>query len=126
MDGSWNWMALVAEFARTTIYDKRGIGVSDGIANYSFEERMDDIRAVMDAAGIQRAHLVGTSEGGPLSILFAATYPDRVRSLTLYGTYPSWMKRRDYPAGKDMSVIEYSRWVDRVVSALSGERAPPK
>lgn len=123
MDGAWNWMEPVAEFARVTVYDKRGIGLSDGVANFSFEERMDDIRAVMDAVGIERAHLVGTSEGGPLSVLFAATYPDRVRSLTLYGTYPSYMKRRDYPAGKDMSVGEYSRWVDRVVSAFSGVRA---
>ena len=120
MDRVWNWAGPVAEFARITIYDKRGIGVSDGAANFSFEERMDDIRAVMDAAGIERAHLIGVSEGGPQSVLFTATYPERVRSLTLYGTYPSWMKRRDYPAGKDMTVSEYSRWVDRVVSAFSG------
>jgi class 3 adenylate cyclase len=66
---------------------------------------------------------MGEFEGGPQSILFAATYPDRVRSLTLYGTYPSWMRRRDYSAGLDMSVSEYSRWVDRVVGALSGVRA---
>ena len=123
MDSVWSWVAPVTEFARVTFYDKRGIGVSDGVANFSFEERMDDIRAVMDAAGIERAHLYGASEGGPLSVLFAATYPDRVRSLTLAGTYPSWMKRRDYPAGKDMTVSEYSRWVDRVVSAMSGVRA---
>lgn len=123
MDMAWVWMAPIAEFARVTVYDKRGIGVSDGAANFSFEERMDDIRAVMDAAGIERAHLIGVSEGGPQSILFTATHPDRVRSLTLYGTYPSWMKRRDYPAGLDMSISEYSRWVDRVVSAMSGTRA---
>ena len=123
MDSVWSWMAPITEFARITIYDKRGIGVSDGIANFSFEERMDDIRAVMDAADIERAHLAGASEGGPQSVLFAATYPDRVRSLTLYGTYPSCMKRRDYPEGKDMTVSEYSRWVDRVVSAMSGVRA---
>ena len=123
MDAMWTWARPIAEFARVTINDKRGIGVSDGAANFSFEERMDDIRAVMDAAGIERAHLSGVSEGGPQSVLFAATYPDRVRSLTLYGTYPSWMKRRDYAAGKDMTVSEYSRWVDRVVSAMSGVRA---
>ncbi len=123
MDNMWLWTHPIAEFARITVYDKRGIGVSDGAANFSFEERTDDIRAVMDSSGIERAHLVGASEGGPQSVLFAATYPDRVRSLTIYGSYPSWMKRRDYPEGKDMTVSEYSRWVDRVVRAQSGVRA---
>ncbi len=113
MDTAWAWASPIAEFARITVYDKRGIGVSDGAANFSFDERMDDIRAVMDAADIERAHLIGMSEGGPQSVLFAATYPDRVRSLTLCGSFPSWMKRRDYPAGKDMTISEYSRWVDR-------------
>ncbi len=123
MENSWVWASPIAEFARMTVYDKRGIGVSDGAANFSFEERMDDIRAVMDAAGIERAHLIGVSEGGPQSVLFTAAYPDRVRSLTLYGTYPSFMKRRDYAAGKDMTLSEYSRWVDRVIGSMSGVRS---
>ena len=108
MDNSWVWASPIAESARMTVYDKRGIGVSDGAANFSFEERMDDIWAVMDAVAIERAHLIGASEGGPQSVLFTAAYPDRVRSLTLYGTYPSVMKRRDYAAGKDMTLSEYS------------------
>jgi len=58
---------------RVTWFDKRGTGASDGVANCTFEERLDDIRAVMDAAGIRSAHLSGASEGGPRSILFAAT-----------------------------------------------------
>ncbi len=122
MDIMWPYVQRIAETNRVTWYDKRGTGASDGAGNFSFEERVDDIRAVMDAAGLERAHLFGASEGGPQSIIFAATYPERVKSLTLYGTFPSWMKRRDYPHGWDMTVSEYSRWVDRVVASSAGDR----
>src|SRR5262245_9174728 len=78
----------VTRFARMVTFDKRGTGLSDRSTEFgSLEERMDDIRAVMDAAGFERCSLFGTSEGGPLSILFAATYPGRVEKLVLYGTY---------------------------------------
>ena len=69
METVWPWVKVVAERSRVTWYDKRGTGASDGVANFSFEERVDDIRAVMDAAGIQRAHLFGSSEGGPQSVI---------------------------------------------------------
>ena len=78
----------LSAFARLIRFDKRGTGLSDrdvGIA--SLEERMDDVRAVMDAAGSERAALFGVSEGGAMSILFAATYPQRTRALVLYGSY---------------------------------------
>jgi class 3 adenylate cyclase/pimeloyl-ACP methyl ester carboxylesterase len=122
MESYWNngVVAAIAEHARVTWYDKRGLGLSDGVANFSFEERMDDIRAVMDEAGIQSAHLGGISEGGPLSILFAATYPERVKSLSLYATYPAAMRKPGYPHGLDMSLGEYSQFVDRVVDAYTG------
>jgi class 3 adenylate cyclase/pimeloyl-ACP methyl ester carboxylesterase len=69
-------------------FDKRGTGLSDRTVGLpDFETRMDDVRAVMDAAGSDRAALFGYSEGGPLAVLFAATYPQRVRALALYGTY---------------------------------------
>ena len=121
METVWPWVKAVAESARVTWYDKRGTGASDGAANFSFEERVDDIRAVMDAAGISRAHLYGASEGGPQSVIFAAAYPDRVKSLTLYGTYPSFMKRRDHPHGWDMTLSEYGRFVDRIVAGVAGD-----
>lgn len=123
MDGFWGTgtVAAVAGNARVTWFDKRGLGRSDGAANFSFEERMDDIRAVMDEAGIASAHLAGSSEGGPMCVLFAATYPERVKSLTLYGTFPAWMKRADYPHGLDMTLSEYGRFVDRVVAATLGD-----
>jgi pimeloyl-ACP methyl ester carboxylesterase/class 3 adenylate cyclase len=75
-------------FARVITFDKRGTGLSDRSLGFgSAEERMDDIRAVMDAAGSERAAIVGISEGGPLAILFAATYPQRVGALVLWGTF---------------------------------------
>ena len=112
----------LAERARVTVFDKRGTGASDPVARFTFEERIDDLRAVMDAAEIESAHLLGSSEGGPMSILFAATYPERVRSLTLYGAFPSWMRRADYPYGLDLTLGQYNAWVDRVMSAHAGNR----
>jgi class 3 adenylate cyclase len=82
------FFSRLAGFSRLILFDKRGTGLSDrvaGIAN--LEERMDDVRAVMDAAGSDRAALLGFSEGGPMSLMFAATYPERVHALALYGSY---------------------------------------
>jgi class 3 adenylate cyclase len=78
----------LAAFSRLILFDKRGTGLSDrdvGIA--TLEERMDDVRAVMDAAGSERAALFGMSEGGPMSLLFASTYPHRAQALVLYGSF---------------------------------------
>src|SRR5712692_4145466 len=77
-------------FTRLIQFDKRGTGLSDHVDTHhlpSLETRMDDVRAVMDAAGSGRAVLLGASEGAPMSILFAATYPERTRALVLYGGY---------------------------------------
>ena len=79
----------LASFARLILFDKRGTGMSDPVPVEhlpTLEQRMDDVRAVMDAAGSQRAALVGVSEGGALSLLFAATYPDRTQGLILHGS----------------------------------------
>jgi class 3 adenylate cyclase len=90
----------LSAFSRLILFDKRGTGLSDrdvGIA--TLEERMDDVRAVMDAAGSERAALFGASEGGAMSLLFAATYPQRARALVLYGSYarPShWLSDDDF------------------------------
>jgi len=78
----------LGSFSRLIRFDKRGTGLSDRTVGLpDFETRMDDVRAVMDAAGSERAALFGYSEGGPLATLFAATYPERLRALVLYGTY---------------------------------------
>ena len=77
-------------FARVIVFDKRGQGLSDRVvAEQTLEERIDDVRAVMDAAGSRSAAIYGWSEGGPMSIMFAATYPERVTALILYGTFAS-------------------------------------
>jgi class 3 adenylate cyclase/pimeloyl-ACP methyl ester carboxylesterase len=89
----------LASFSRLIMFDKRGTGLSDRVAIATLEERMDDLRAVMDAAGSQRAAIYGGSEGGALSVLFAATYPERVSALVLYGAYPRMAWAPDYPEG---------------------------
>ena len=89
----------LASFSRLIMFDKRGTGLSDRVAVATLEERMDDLRAVMDAAGSQRAAVYGGSEGGALALLFAATYPERVSALVLYGAYPRISWAPDYPDG---------------------------
>ena len=79
-------------------FDKVGTGLSDRSTDIpGLEDRMDDVRAVMDAVGSERAALVGVSEGGPMSILFAATFPERVHSLTLYGACATFIRTDDHP-----------------------------
>src|SRR5918999_208362 len=72
----------LASYSRLILFDKRGTGLSDRVGGIpGLEQRMDDVRAVMDAAGSERAALFGISEGGAMAMLFAATYPDRTRAL---------------------------------------------
>jgi pimeloyl-ACP methyl ester carboxylesterase len=85
--GYHRFMQGLADFARVITYDKRGTGLSDPIAAApSLDERMDDVRAVLDAAGSERATVFGFSEGGPISALFAASHPERTESLIVYGS----------------------------------------
>lgn len=82
------FLTRLASYARVVTFDKRGTGGSDRVGELpGLDLRMDDLRAVMDAAGMEQAALLGISEGAPLSILFAATYPDRCRALALYGSF---------------------------------------
>jgi class 3 adenylate cyclase len=90
----------LSSFSRLILFDKRGTGLSDRVSLAelpTLEQRMDDVRAVMDAAGSDRAALFGISEGGPMCILFAATYPDRTTALVTCGTYAKRMWSPDYP-----------------------------
>ncbi len=77
-------------FARVIVFDKRGQGLSDRVAEQTIEERIGDVRAVMDAAGSEKATIYGWSEGGPMSLLFAATYPERTSGLVLCGSFASF------------------------------------
>jgi pimeloyl-ACP methyl ester carboxylesterase len=76
-------------FARVIVFDKRGQGLSDRVAEQTLDERVGDVRAVMDAAGSERATIYGWSEGGPMCLMFAATYPERTSALVLFGTFAS-------------------------------------
>ena len=77
----------LTSFARVIVFDKRGQGLSDRVAEQTLEERIGDVRAVMDAAGSRRATIYGWSEGGPMSLMFSATYPDRASALVLCGSF---------------------------------------
>lgn len=106
------WYDRLARFARVITFDKRGTGLSDRAAEMpSLEERMDDARAVMEAAGSKQAVLLGISEGGSLACLFAATYPDRCVSLVLYGAFAKFVSW--YPTEEKLAQFrEYvsTRW----------------
>ena len=97
------WAALlrgIAEQARVLVFDKRGTGMSDRVAGApTLEERSDDIRAVMDAAGSQRAALAGFMDSVPMSVVFAASHPERVSALVLYGGMARVLWAPDYPFG---------------------------
>jgi pimeloyl-ACP methyl ester carboxylesterase len=87
-------------FSRLLLFDKRGMGLSDRVEAGTLEERMDDVRAVMDAVGSERAALIGESEGGPMSMLFAATYPERTLALVLAGAEVKEETTDDWPWGE--------------------------
>jgi class 3 adenylate cyclase/pimeloyl-ACP methyl ester carboxylesterase len=107
----------LASFSRLILFDKRGMGLSDRVEVGTLEERMDDVRAVMDAAGSEHASLMGVSEGGPMSILFAATHPERTDALLLAGAEVKEETTDDWPWGEgtrdefDASMTQiYNRW----------------
>jgi pimeloyl-ACP methyl ester carboxylesterase len=143
------FLARLASFSRLIVFDKRGVGLSDRVSDTDFptlETRMDDIGAVMEAARSERALIFGVSEGGPLSILFAATHPQRALGLVLFGTAARFAWAPDFPWGatdevwrerldrmdREWGTREFSEWVvatwgaptmvrdERLVSWLTG------
>ena len=106
------FLKRLASFSRLIQFDKRGTGLSDRIAGIpTLEERMDDVRAVMDATGSERAALFGVSEGGSMSILFSATYPERTSALILYGSIARGSWAPDYSWG-DRLDQEHEDWLE--------------
>ena len=118
------FLTRLSEFSRLITLDKRGTGLSDRVEGVpTLEERMDDVRAVMDAVGSERAALLGGSEAGPITALFSATYPERVTALILVDALVKWSATPDFPWGYS---DERHRWqLDYVEqswgSGLSGE-----
>ena len=115
--GHLDMSAGLGRFARVLSFDKRGTGLSDrSLGLGTVEDRMDDVRAVMDAAGFDRSAILGISEGGPLALTFAATYPDRVSELVLFGTFARVTAAPDYPEGLPPETVDRfpgyleSRW----------------
>jgi class 3 adenylate cyclase len=117
--GAERYLGRMASFARVVMYDKRGQGLSDRPSSPpTLEQSMEDARAVLDSAGVERASVYGISEGGPMSTLLAASYPDRVSALVLYGTWPRMMRAADYPAGIPREAFD--RFVDAAVQDWGG------
>jgi class 3 adenylate cyclase len=111
----------LASFSRLILFDKRGTGLSDRVPIDKLpmlEERMDDVRAVMDAVGSKQAALFGVSEGGPMSALFAATYPERTAALVMYGSYAKRIWDPEYPWAPTSE--ERQRWYDLLEQGWGG------
>ena len=110
----------LASFARVAWFDKRGTGLSDKVSKLpTLEERMDDLRAVMDAAGFRRAAVFGISEGGSMSALFAATYPEKTSALVMYGAFAKRIQSTDYPWAPSRE--ERQKWIELIESSWGGE-----
>jgi pimeloyl-ACP methyl ester carboxylesterase len=144
MDLQWTspmiarFLERLAGFSRLILFDKRGVGLSDPVSSAPMlDERMEDVRAVMDAAGSEQAAVFGLSEGGTMSMMFAAAHPERVRALVLFGTWaagpavlaehrlPGWEKGLEAMRIKD-EVIEHwgdGRMIKLMAPSVAGRPA---
>src|SRR5213592_1388308 len=112
----------IGSFSRLILFDKRGTGLSDPVTEVpTLEQRIDDVRAVMNAAGSERAALFGISEGGPMSALFAATHPERVTALVLHGAMGRTTEAPDYPWAPPAQALRES--VDELIAPCWGQQA---
>jgi pimeloyl-ACP methyl ester carboxylesterase/DNA-binding winged helix-turn-helix (wHTH) protein len=126
------FLTRLGSISRLILFDKRGTGLSDAVPVDqlpSLEQRMDDVRAVMEAAGSKRAVLMGVSEGGPLCSVFAATYPEKTEALVMIGSYARRLRDEDYPWGPTPE--ERDAFLDEIVGTWGGPvgidlRAPSK
>lgn len=110
------FLSRLSSFSRIMLFDKRGVGLSDRVPEDrlpSLETRMDDARAVMDAVGSERAVVFGVSEGGPMAMLLAATYPGRTIALVLFGTSAAWKSSPGYPF-QARSDNEFERMIEDI------------
>ncbi len=109
----------LASFSRLILWDKREQGLSDRLGQPpTLEQGMDDLACVLDAVCSEQAALFGISEGGPMSVLYAASFPERVSHLVVYGTYAKLTRSGDYPAGASRE--RYERWVEATAPSWGG------
>ena len=109
-----HYFERLGSFSRYVHFDKRGTGASDRTAPVpSLDTYVDDLRAVMDAAGVDRAFVQGVSEGGPMAMLFAATYPDRVAGLILDGTAAAIVPLDESPGAREQRLAAREIWLER-------------
>jgi|SRR5215211_4365602 len=134
------FLEQLAGFGRLILLDKRGTGLSDRVGERelpTLEQRMEDVRAVMDAVGSERASFLAVSEGGQMAMLLAASHPERVEALVLYGTFARWSWAEDYPWAPTAEQHERDRqemrrewgvgsWVEYFAPSLAGDRETEK
>jgi pimeloyl-ACP methyl ester carboxylesterase len=118
------WLLRLGSYARVVMFDKRGTGMSDRVADLAgLDQRMDDLRAVMEAADMEEAALLGMSEGGPMTMLFAATHPQQCRALVLCGCFArfatSWVPTEE----QFLDYVEHA-WGTGGSLPFSHQRAP--
>ena len=114
------FLRRLGAFAQVIVFDRRGVGLSDPVAGAAtLEERMDDLRAVMDAEGWERAALLGMSEGATMSMLFAATYPQRTSALVLWGAMAHSTAAPDYPWALEREAVQEAQ--DELIGPLWGQ-----
>lgn len=107
------FLERLATFSRVITFDKRGTGMSDRDSFApTLEERMADMLAVIEAVNSKQAALFGISEGGPMSILFAATYPEKTSALIIYGSWAKGARSEDYPW--TLRKEQFERWIDNI------------
>jgi class 3 adenylate cyclase len=117
-----HFLRRLGSFARVLVFDRRGVGLSDPVAGApTLEERMDDVRAVMDAAGSERAALLGMSEGATMCMLFAATYPERTSALVLWGAMARSTAAPDYPWAPEKEAAREAQ--EELIAPLWGKGA---
>ena len=125
--GFARFLDRLAAFSRLILFDKRGVGLSDRVPEDrlpDIETRMDDVRAVMDAVGSERAVVFGVSEGGPMSMLFAATYPERTIALALYGTAADFTVREPAYKGDPAAYLARMEETWGTPRVRAGPRSP--
>ena len=119
------WIERLSSFARVIRFDKRGMGMSDRVQVGTLEERMDDVRAVMDAAGSSRAAILGTSDGGPLAMMFAASHPERVQALLLVGSEVKERVDDDWPWG-EVNAAQFAGALEDLATGWGTVGLPPE